>query len=283
VEEPVKISFELRSTAREELTERVKKQASTRPILLDGHLRSIHFLRGIHSRAQYALVAFYMLLGSDTQATKRCSVPGHPGQVFQSYLHQSALATLSLACRKAFDQSRKGMTGANFGRATDTVLEQHAAYWVKNSGESAENCLLALKFLRRFFLACSKSSGDLFKENGALGRRIGLVKQYADRSAAHISLDDYRIDLLDFAHVVAALGLVGEIVRSFDSGGPASEFNDIDESAWQAAKTLFPETPDIRLFGTMQVSQQAKCCWAWGEDEGMHMLTEQLPFAISWF
>lgn len=283
MEEPIKIFFEFKSTAKVDLAERVKNQAGTRPILLDGHLRSIHFLRGIHSRAQYALVAFYMLLGTNVQATKRCSVSGQPGQVFQSYLHQSALATLSLACRKAFDHARKGMTGANFGRATDTVLEQHAGYWVKNSGESLDNCVRALRLLRRFFLACSKNSGDLFKEDGTLGRRIGLVKQYADRSAAHISLDDYRIDILDFAHVVAALGLVGEIVRSFDSGAPASEFNDIDESAWQAARTLFPETPDIRIFGKMQVSQQAKCCWAWGEDEGMQMLTEQLPFAISWF
>ena len=283
MEEPEVISFELKSSAKAELSERVKKQAEARPIFLEGQLRSIHFLRGIHSRAQYALVAFYMLLASDSQATKQCSVPGHPGKVFQSYLHQSALATISLACRKAFDQARKGMTGANFGRATDSVLEQHAAYWAKNSGESPENCLRALLLLRRFFLACSKSSSELFREDGTLGRRIGLVKQYADRSAAHISLDNYVIDILDFAHVVAAIGLVGEIIRSFDGGGPASEFNDVDESAWKAAKELFPDTPDIRIFGTMRVSQQARCCWAWGEEEGMHMLTEQLPFAISWF
>lgn len=277
------ISFELKSAAKAELAERVQRQSRSRPIDMDGRLRSIHFLRGIHSRAQYALTAFYMLLASDVQGKKKCSISGHPGVVFQSSLHLSALATISLACRKAFDHSRKGMTGANFGRASDVVLEEHAAYWGKCSRKPQEECLRALLLLRRFFLICSRSSNELFEAEGTLGRRIGLIKQYADRSAAHISLDDYLIDTLDFAHVVAAMCLVGDIVRSFDSGGPESEFNDIDESAWLAAKSLFPDMPANRLFGSMKVSEQARCCCEWGEDRGIQMLTEQLPFATSWF
>jgi hypothetical protein len=192
------------------------------------------------------------------------------------------LNTIALACRKAFDHGR-GLTGAAFGRISDLTLEKHAEHWARYSAQNKEDAYIALHFLRTFFAKCSKKPDALFKEGTTLGRRIGFVKQYADRSAAHLSLEYYEFDTLDIAHVVAALTLVGSIICSFDNGAPPEYFNQIDEAAFDAAVALFPDTPRIRLFEHMKVEMQARLCWQWGEERGMHMLTEQLPYAISWF
>jgi hypothetical protein len=209
-------------------------------------------------------------------------VPGYAGKVFQSQVRLASLNTIALACRKAFDHG-KGLTGAEFGRASNSTLEKHAAHWARNLTNSEEDAYRALHFLRTFFAKCAKKPDALFREGTTLGRRIGLVKQYADRSAAHLSLENHEFDTLDLAHLVAALTLVGSIICSFDNGTPPEYFNQIDKAAFEAAAFLFPSVPKIRLFEKMKVDMQARLCWQWGEEQGIQMLTEQLPYAISWF
>ena len=243
---------------------------------------SVHFLRGVGSRATFALSSFYLSLAANEGGKNRCMIPGYPGKVLQSQVHFSSLNTIALACRKAFDHG-SGLTGATFGRVSDSTLEKHAEYWALNSNRSKDEAYRALHFLRTFFAKCSKKPDALFKDGTTLGRRIGFVKQYADRSAAHLSLEYYEFDHLDLAHLVATLTLIGSIICSFDNGNPPEYFNQIDEAAFDAAVALFPDAPKIRLFEHMKIDMQARLCWQWGEEHGMHMLTEQLPYSISWF
>ncbi|MFM9883541.1 MAG: hypothetical protein ACKVQT_10985 [Burkholderiales bacterium] len=110
------------------------------------------------------------------------------------------------------------------------------------------------------------------------------MKQYANRSAAHLSLEYYEFSILDCAHVVAAMTMIGEIIRSFDDPLTQSNYFDaIDDAALKAAIQLFPATPNLRLFRDMAIETQSRLCWQWGPDRGRHMLLEQLPYAIGWF
>jgi hypothetical protein len=282
----VKLSFQVNRSAETELARRAEQMTPRGPPShLDPLSRSIHFLRGVHSRSGFALSAFYMFLASDIEGKRVCTVPSYPGTVFQSFLHYSAFNTMSLACRKAFDHGTKGaLTGAAFGKQSDSTLISHGEYWAKLSGRPYDDAIQALVLLRSFFAKCSKTDTNLFKDGSTLGQRIGLLKQHADRSAAHLSMENYSVGVLDLAHVVAALSLVGEIVRSFDAPGfPPDHYNKIDEAAFDAANALFPDALKLRLFGRMKVEQQASACWRFGHDNGIHMLTEQLPYAISWF
>ena len=190
-----------------------------------------------------------------------------------------------MACRKAFDHAAKGaLTGGMFAKTSDATLRQHAEYWADSSGRSFEESYKALHLLHSFFKICARSNPDLLKQESTFGRRIALIKQYADRAASHLSLENYELTILDVAHLVASLTLVGEIIRSFDrSYSPASYYNDIDEAAYMAAKEIFPDIVDIRLFQSIKVEHQAKSCWKWGEEEGLHMLLEQIPYATSFF
>ncbi len=271
------------SSAEIEVAKRAERLTPKRaPNSLGDLTTSVQFLRGVGSRATFALSSFYLLLAASIEGDNRCTVPGYPGKVLQSQVHFASLNTIALACRKAFDHG-KGMTGAAFGRASDSTLEKHAEYWGRWPNRTKEDAYRALHFLRTFFAQCSKKPDALFKDGTTLGRRIGFVKQYADRSAAHLSLEHYEFDNLDLAHVVAALTLVGSIVYSFDNGHPPEYFNQIDQAAHDAAVALFPDAPRVRMFEDMQIDMQARLCWQWGEERGIQMLTEQLPYAVSWF
>ncbi|HEY9511109.1 MAG TPA: hypothetical protein VIQ48_00890 [Rhodanobacter sp.] len=279
----LKIVLNIDRSTEATVANRAKRLISTdMPISLGGVGTSIHFLRGVGSRSTFALASFYLLLGADIKGKNPCTIVGYSGKILQSQIHFASLNTIALACRKAFDHG-KGLTGATFGRESDAVLEEHAKYWAENSNRPLEDASRALHFLRTLFAKCSKKPDALFKDGTTLGCRVGFLKQYADRSAAHLSLENYEFDPLDVAHVVAALTLVGSIICSFDNNTPPEYFNQIDEAAFNGAIALFPELPKIRLFEQMNVAEQAQAYWKEDEQFGLHMLIEQLPYAISWF
>jgi hypothetical protein len=254
------------------------------PMQLTSYERSIHFLRGVQSRAAIALPAFYLFLGASSESKEPCSIEGYPGVVFKHMVKYSSISTVSLCCRKVFDHERGGLTGASFGKSPDVVVASVAEYWATKSSRPLEDAVAALKFLRSIFRECAKADSTLLKESAPLSRRIGLLKQYANRSAAHLSLENYEFWILDCAHVVAAMTMIGEIIRSFDDPMSQSDyFDDIDDAGLRAAIHLFPGTPDLRLFRDMSIETQSRLCWQWGSDRGRHMLLEQLPYAISWF
>ena len=213
-----KITFTLDQSAERELADRAERlKPSGPPVHLNPVERAIHFLRGVSSRATVALPAFYLFLGARAGGDHSCTVDGYPGIVFKHAIEFSSVGTVSLCCRKAFGDRAKGLTGVNFAKSSDVILERVGEYWAANSNRPPEEALAALTLLRLVFADCSKANRDLLNAVAPLGRRVALLKQYADRSAAHLSLEDYEFSILDCAHVVAALTLIGEIVRSFDN------------------------------------------------------------------
>ena len=75
-----------------------------------------------------------------------------------------------------------------------------------------------------------------------------------------MSLEYYEFGILDCAHhVVAGITLLAEIVRSFDRPDAEPKFYEsLDEAAYSAAKGIFCNLPDIRLFQGMEVEMQAR-------------------------
>jgi len=278
-----KIVFAFKDDAKEDLIARSKRMVRTGPpFKLMGTGRSVQFLRGVFSRSSLCLPAFYYFLGSASAREEAKSSADYSFRVAQTYSEFSDLSTLSLNCRKIFDHSSKSdLTGGNFAKVSDGTLAEHAEYWSKISSRSADEALTALRFLRRFFSECSKTDTDLLQADSQLQKRIGLLKQHADRAAAHLSLEDYALDIVDLAHFTGASALVGEIIRSFDQPdlGP-SYFNDVDAASYQAAKRMFPQIAKFQLFANMKLEQQARIYWQYGEEHGIPMLLNQLHYAL---
>jgi len=280
-----KLSITLDRTAERLLADRAEQLKSPGPPMpLDQVGQAIHFLRGVSSVATMALPAFYLFHGASTETKQVGAIHGYPGVVLKHAIKFSAVATVSLSCRKAFDHGAKGLTGGNFAKNRDKTLESVAEYWSNNSNRPFQEALAALHLLRLIFRDCAKTDTALLNFAAPLARRIGLLKQHADRSAAHLSLENYEFSILDCAHVVAALTVIGEIIRSFDGPNPEpTYFDTLDEASLIAARQLFPATPDIRLFQNMRIETESRLCWQWEIERGRRMLLEQLPYAISWF
>ena len=280
-----KLHITVDRSAERALADRAQRQVPRdAPLQLAPHERSIHFLRGVRSRATITLPAFYLFLGASAEDPDACSVEGYAGVVLRHAVKYTSISTLSLCCRKAFDHRATGLTGASFGKSSDDVLGQVGEYWATTSNRPVADAVAALSFLRTIFRDCAKPESALLRDPAPLSRRLGLLKQYANRSAAHLSLETYEFTVLDCAHVVAATTMIGEIIRSFDD--PTSDlgyFDAIDEAGLKAAIQLFPKTPDRRLFQDIAIEMQSRLCWQWGSDRGRQMLLEQLPYAISWF
>lgn len=249
---------------------------------LHGKLRSVHFLRGVMSRASMCLTAFYYFLGAAHAREHQTTPADYPFRVAQSFLEFSNLNTLSLGCRKVFDHAAKpDLTGGNFARLSDSVLDEHARYWAARKGNALEDCQAALIFLRLFFREYARTDSDLLKASGVLHKRVGLLKQHADRAAAHLSLQEYELDILDIIHVVAALVIVGEVIRSFDDPVLSETyFNEIDAAAHEAARRTFADLPDFRLFRMMPVQQQARAYWRTYRLESIEARFDQLVHAL---
>lgn len=273
-------------SAERALADRAERLKSRRPpIGLNPVERAVHFLRGVHSRSTLALPQFYLLLASNNDDDEQpCAIEGYPGLIFKHAIKFSSIGTVSLACRKVFDHAATGLTGANFSKSSKENLEKVAQYWAENSGRSVQDALSALQFLQLIFRDCARAHSELLNATVPLSRRIGLLKQYADRSAAHLSMENYEVSPLDCAHVVAALVVIGEIIRSFDDPSEQATYYDtVDEASLIAARKLFPALPDIRLFQHIKVEVHSRLCWQSGADRGRKMLLEELPYAIGWY
>lgn len=267
----------------DELSSRSGKMLKTgEPYRLLGKNRSIHFLRGVFSRSTLCIPAFYYLLGAASSHENSEDSESHSFKVAKSYFEFSSLNTISLACRKAFDHGTKpDLTGANFGKLSDQVLEEHAEYWSQRAKRSKDECIQALVFLRKFFSGYSKTPNQLLKSEGYLNKRIGLLKQHADRSAAHLSLEDYSLDILDISHFTGAIAIIGEVIRSFDDPWLGDEYyNEIDLASYQAAKKVFPQVHDFRVFGHMKAHQQARYYWKHCQGESVQSYFDQLQWAL---
>lgn len=246
--------------------------------------RAVHFLRGIRSRATLALASFHLYHGARLVGDSTCIVSGYPGVVLKHTIEFSSISTIALSCRKAFDHDPKQLTGKEFAKNSDVTIQAVADYWTKNSNRTYDEACSALVFLRSFFKECAQTDTKLLQGEITLGRRIGLLKQYANRSAAHLSMESYEFDIFDCAHVVCALVLIAEIVRSFDAIEDGAEyFDSIDAAALSAAEQIFPGMGDARLLKSFKIETQARVAWQWGHREGLTMLFERLPRVTGWY
>ncbi len=269
---------------RQALAVRARKQKpSGQPFPLTDLQRMVHFLRGVGTRASMALPAFYFFIGA-TDRERSCSIEGYPGVVFLHSTEFSSCSTISLCCRKVFDHAR-GMTGNSFSRLSDLTLSEIATYWSKSSGRPVDDAARALKLLRNVIRECSQSPTALLEGDGTvLGRRVALLKQHADRVAAHLSLDNYEFSLMDVAHVVAALAILGETVISFDDASRGPQFfNELDKASHDAAKALFPNLSEHRLFDGIAVSALAQRCWSEDPAYGARLIIDHLPYTTGWY
>ena len=281
-----KLVLTLDRSAERALADRAERLKSRRPpIDLNPMERAVHFLRGTYSRATLALPQFYLLLASNNDDDEQpCGIEGYPGLIFKHAIRFSSIGTISLACRKVFDHATTGLTGASFSKCSKENLEKVAQYWASKSNRSIQDALSALQFLQLIFRDCARTHSDLLSSTAPLSRRIGLLKQYADRSAAHLSMENYEWSPLDCAHVVAALAVIGEIIRGFDDPSEQPTYYDtIDQASLIAARKLFPALPDVRLFQHIEVEAYSRRCWQSGPDLGRKMLLEELPYAIGWY
>lgn len=249
---------------------------------LDDRVAAIQFLRGAASRASFVLPALYVALGAR-------SLPEDPRRpdlkVLQAEaLEQSSLHTIALACRSIFDDSRNRLSGKRVARLSDETLAAVAQYWSGRSGRSAEDATKALVLLRSLFGRCAQPEKILLDQPSLLERRIGLVKYYAHRHAAHISLEDYLFDVLDLIHVAAAIVLLGAIIIDFDDPSRAEKyFDSIDENGYQAAKSIFPHLQMERLFKHWNIHPQAALKWKLPGNEGVEYILSRLPAAIGYW
>lgn len=243
---------------------------------------SVLFLRGIYCRATFVSMAFHSFTAAASAHDGSSAVVGQAGIVFQHYLRHTSFASMTLDCRKAFDDANKAFRGGQFARTSATTLGEHAAYWADQAKVSSEDALAALTFLRQVFEKLARPRKELIKGPSSLEQRVGFLRFHADRSAAHLSLDDYSVHVRDLAHVVAVLVFIGEIIRTFDDpwAGPG-RFNNLDAEAVTAAQALFPSGKVLPMFAHMDVAHHARKCWqepTWG----LEYLLNGLPAATGW-
>lgn len=278
----MKITISMDQSEKKELSERATRLLAP-AAQLTPLLKSIHFLRGVGARSSFLSAALYAYIGSESGQGGTPMLPGYPGVTFRHYMRHTSFASLTLDCRKAFDSRPDGLTGAMFAKSKPECLEEHANYWSLRDGAIRDDAVASLSFLKKLFARLSRPRNDLLKGETDLEKRVGLLRCHADRSAAHLSLEDYAIHVTDLVHVVAALTFIGEIIQSFDQPWhEGSRFNELDEAGAAAARTMFPEMQPIRLFEHMDVVSHARQCWKkpeWGFD----YITRQLPFATGWW
>lgn len=279
----ISFTFTRDETSRSELRGRAARMASTRPEQNSEFHTALLFLRAVLSRASTLLPTYYLYLGAQCSLGKQSGRP-YDEIVLAEAMRTSTLSTIALVCRKIFDHDPKKMTGRHFAKCSYATYKELGEYWAESSGRPFDEAMQAITLLQLFFHHCSQSTKDLLSGEKDLQLRIGLLKQYANNAAAHLTIDSFDIHFLDCAHPIAALAIVGSIIDSFETRADTSGyFNAIDAAAWTAAEKTFPALVGHRIFSRFDVHQQGTLYWKWDTLSGAEMLLDELPYAIGWF
>lgn len=263
------------------VAERAVAAESKKSIRLNDLGYSIQFLRGVLSRASYCIPAFNFLVAAKSSSDNK----DYSLLVTKKYLEFSALNTITISCRKVFDVSKKNLTGAKFvSNLSEDILMRHALYWSNNSKNSLTEAQSALRFLKLVFEKCSKQDNSLLKADNLLQKRVLLLRQHANNSAAHLSFDEYDISMSDLAHFVGSLTIIGEIIRNFDSPDLGiSYFSDINKASYKQAESLFSDksTPNL-LESLKDIPTLARDCWQKDHNDGIEIIMDRLPLLTGW-
>lgn len=281
--ETAKLRISCSDDTRRSLAARISElKRRDRHVVMDANVQAIQSLRGTAARASFILPAFYHVLGATSQ---RGTAHLEHWQVVQGVaLEQAGLHTIALTCRAVFDERSKRLGGRTIASLHPRELQSVATYWAGRSGCSLEDARTALALLKGLFERCARPAKTLLDQPSLLEKRIGLIKHYANRDAAHLSLEEYLFDTLDLLHVVASIVLVGAIIAEFDDPERSQTyFDEVDEGAWQAAKAVFPSLAVERLFKRWDIREQGRLLWRAGRIDGVEYLLDQLPAALGYW
>jgi len=239
------------STSDKETLARIEKVAKPAERVENPVNRAVLYLRAASGRCSIALSAFYVFLAAEASTPDERKAWKYADQVKHYTLRFSTITTIALCVRAIYDASANDLCAKTVTGASSSTFSKLAQYWAKKTSRDFNEAELALCFVQDVLARCSIPISAAKKSDCILARRVALMKAYADRESAHISLHSYEYTLLDVAHVVAATALLGAVIHHFDVAGESGPkfLARLDEGAHASAVELFPKTKKVgRLF-----------------------------------
>jgi hypothetical protein len=239
-----KIELRIARSSSDAKTRASLEKVAARPLRINDRVtQAIQYLRHASGRTTIALSAFYLYFATVVAATRSPEV-SHTEIVKRETIKWASTWAIALCIRSIFDRNAKGeltakvLLGLNRGESDKVVR-----YWSEQNGAVAADARFALAFVARMLDRCSVPIRRGVFEECVLVRRVALLEAYANRAAAHISLEGYAFSVLDVAHVVAATAMWGAVIHGFDNpdSSGAEYLIGIDRSAHAAALEVFPD------------------------------------------
>lgn len=271
------------STSDEDTLARIERVAKRSGSITEPHVRAILYLRAASARADLCHANFYLYVGAtiSSEAEIRSWIPSH--RVRQYAIRYSAINTIALGIRSIYDDAKNSdLNAKRVVSLSDFDLEKVVSYY-GGKGDTQPGLRLAL--IQRVLARGAVSINAAASSSCVLARRIALMKAYADRQAAHVSLDNYEYDVFDVAHVVAATAIVGAIIHELDdpSENGVEWLDAMDRAAYEAAAELFPALkPQPRMFDRCDLPNLFKTVIEGKITEGSEYLSTWLLSALGW-
>jgi hypothetical protein len=288
-DEPNKVTLTLNlplSITDRETLARIERVAKPPASVGNAKTRSILFLRAVAGRASLCLPALYQFLGAahatpeDPDIKRRWT---YPSQVEHYMAEFSSLCVIALSLRAIFDHAKGPLSARTIASLKPEEAQSLAEYWKTKNRSKAEDADAGLEFVCDLLQRCAISIGSAKRSECVLTRRIAMLKAYADRTAAHITLQDYEFTIPDVAHAALATCLLGAVIHQFDM--PASDGVDylsgLDEASYTAALRMFPElrkTP--RFFHKEKLKSMLPVLYRGRIRSGADYLSEWLPSTL---
>jgi hypothetical protein len=262
------------------------RKVAGRPVAVgDKFTRAVLFLRSLSGRSALCHSAFYFYLFGKI-ASERPGERPIDEMVTHDTIRNCALFTLATSIRAIYDTDTKyelhAKIIANLG-ADD--CERVAEYWGRGDAARISQARQAISFLSLAFKHFTKPINESARTTCPLTQRIALVKAFANRAVAHISLDDYAYSALDLAHIVAATAMLGAVARDFDEIGEigADYLIGVDQTASVAARKMFPGLDDVpTLFQANFVRATLQPLYEGRLVDGVRYLSDDLLAALGW-
>lgn len=281
----LRLSFPI-STSDVDTLESIERVASPPPSIDEPSTRAVLFLRAASGRASICLSAFYLFLGAESTTADQRKEWTYKQKVKHYTLRFSAIGTIALSARAIFDSTSKdGLNAKMVTKLSSKDSEKVFSYWSNNDPSKVHDAQLALSFVQKVLTRCAIPINEAKRSECILTRRVALMKAYADREVAHISLHPYEYRLLDVAHVAAATALFGAVIHHFDgrADGGLEYLQGIDEAAHEAAMEIFPELKDIpRLFAGEKAETIFRTLYKNKLIDGADYLSTWLLSALGW-
>ncbi|HYP67496.1 MAG TPA: hypothetical protein VEP67_04515 [Thiobacillaceae bacterium] len=274
------------STSDVDTLARIERVAGS-PAILDAEpsTRAVLFLRSASGRTGFCLASFYVWLGAEASTDEERKNWTHSQVVKHLSLSFSAIRTIALCARSIFDHSTKpGLHAKMVTKLSALDVDKVCKYWVPDDSIKEGDARRGLAFVQKALARCAVGINEAKKSNCILTRRVALMKAFADREGAHISLQHYELDLLDAVHVVATSALWGAVIHHFDKREDGAKWlNEIDQAAYETGTELFPELTRVpRLFKSFDLESSLRNFYKPHFSDGADYLSTYLLSALGW-